>query len=139
MKPIAIALTPLALAPLALTACATSSASTPIESSAPSPPPLAFAALGETVYVDGPKVTPLEVLEDSRCPAKVMCVWAGRVRISARIHLGSGDETREMTLGKPIQVADGSLELARVVPDRQTPDTVARDDYRFGFRFAGGL
>ena len=129
----------ISLASLTLAACATPSVSASDPVAAPHSPPLAYAAIGETVYVDGPRVTPLAVLEDSRCSEKVQCVWAGRLRINARIHLGSGDETREMTMGKPIAVADGSLELDQVLPDKRSADAPAPAGYRFGFRFMGGL
>ena len=42
------------------------------------------AKLGQTVNVGGPKVTPLAVLEDSRCPMEARCIWAGRVRLRDR-------------------------------------------------------
>lgn len=106
---------------------------------APDQAPLAYAPLGRTVFVDGPKVTPLEVLEDSRCPINARCVWAGQVRLKVRIDLGSGSTMREITSGKPIQIADGSLTLMKVRPDRMTGDAVDPAAYRFGFRFAGGL
>lgn len=100
---------------------------------------IARAKLGETVSVDGPRVTPLTVIEDSRCPESVKCVWAGQVRLSVRIDLGSRSETRELTLGKPAQVADGSLTLVEVMPERRGTWAVYPEDYRFGFRFDGGL
>ncbi|WP_275229582.1 hypothetical protein [Novosphingobium album (ex Liu et al. 2023)] len=103
------------------------------------PAPLIHARIGRTVMVDGPKVTPLAVLEDSRCPMNARCVWAGRVRISARIDLGARSETRELTQGEPIRVADGTLELVEVQPDRRTDTTIAPRDYRFGLRFMGGV
>lgn len=117
----------------ALAACAT----TP-------PPPhdgIARARLGERVYVDGPYVTPLTVLEDSRCPADVQCVWAGRLRITARVDLGAGSQVHELTLGQPLHIADGNLELVEAAPPRRIRKTEAaapREDYRFGFRFMGG-
>jgi len=100
---------------------------------------LARARLGETVYVDGPRVTPLTVLEDSRCPKGVQCVWAGRLRISARIDLGSGSQTRELTLGKPESIADGSLELVSATPHRVAGQPLDPKSYHFAFRFMGGL
>ena len=123
--------------PLALAGCAASTL--PARPDNPNTPLLAYAGLGETVYVDGPSVTPLEVLEDSRCPEGVACVWAGRVRIKVRIHLGAGDRSQELTLGKPIQIADGSLELVQVGPARAQGAPIAPKDYSFGFRFMGGL
>jgi hypothetical protein len=100
---------------------------------------IARAALGETVYVNGPRVTPLEVLEDSRCPVGARCVWAGQVRLKVRIDLGARGEERELSSGKPEPVADGSLELVEVRPDRIAGETLDPNNYRFGFRFAGGL
>ena len=105
--------------------------------------PLTYAALGQSVYVDGPRVTPLEVLEDSRCPMNARCVWAGQVRLRIRIDLGSGSATREITSGKPLQIADGSLELVEIRPDRvaggESGGVIDPGTYRFGFRFMGGL
>ncbi|MDE2596329.1 MAG: hypothetical protein KGL44_05555 [Sphingomonadales bacterium] len=97
------------------------------------------AEIGETVIVGGPKVTPLKLLEDSRCPQGVQCVWAGQVRIEVRVDLGSRSETRELTLGKGEQVADGTLTLVEVMPEKRKDTTFYPEDYRFGFRFAGGL
>ncbi|PEQ11813.1 hypothetical protein B2G71_15335 [Novosphingobium sp. PC22D] len=129
------------LAPLALAACLA-------EPPAPLPPPpaeatdpLVRASMMETVSVDGPKVTPLEVLEDSRCPMNARCVWAGRVRLKVRIDLGARSDVRELTQGNPVHVADGSLELVEVQPDRSTPAEmdIPPGHYRFGFRFMGGI
>lgn len=95
--------------------------------------------IDETGYVDGPRVTPLKVLEDSRCPVGTQCVWAGRVKITARIDLGSGTQNRELTLGEPIAVADGQLTLVEVLPEKKANQNIYPDEYRFGFTFAGGL
>jgi hypothetical protein len=101
---------------------------------------LSVARLGERMMVDGPEVTPMEVLEDSRCPATVTCVSAGRVRLRATIHLGSGDQIRELVLGEPVQVADGALKLVAVQPPpRGDGGAIAPADYRFTVRFDGGL
>lgn len=108
----------------------------------PGPPPIE-AALDQTVWVDGPRVTPIEVLEDSRCPINARCIWPGRVRLKVRLDLGSGSEMRDITAGEPTQVADGSLELVSVTPDRvagaEGANGIDSAAYRFGFRFAGGL
>lgn len=95
--------------------------------------------IDESAVVDGPRVTPLKVLEDSRCPVGTQCVWAGRVKVAVRIDTGPGSETREMTLGEPQQVADGKLTLVEVLPVKKANETIYPDEYRFGFTFAGGL
>jgi hypothetical protein len=103
--------------------------------------PLAYAALGQTIGVDGPRITPLEVLEDSRCPMNARCVWAGQLRLRVRIESGRGG-TIELTSGKPASVADGTLELVEVRPDKvaggKHGGAIPASAYRFGFRFMGG-
>jgi hypothetical protein len=96
--------------------------------------------LGQTGTVDGPKVTPLAVLEDSRCPINARCVWAGQVRLRIRVTLGAGSREHEIVTGKPLQIADGQLELVEVEPGRMAGQGSDKPlAYRFGFRFAGGL
>jgi hypothetical protein len=96
------------------------------------------ARLGRTVMVDGPRVTPLAVLEDTRCPILAQCVWAGRVRIRARIAGGTKAFVREMEIGKPIPVFDGQLTLEKVTPERPSQQPKPRT-YQFTFTFVGGL
>jgi len=122
----------LALTSLALAGCATA------------PPPavdgVARAGLNQRVYVDGPYVTPLAVVEDSRCPLGVQCISAGRTRVMVQIDLGSRSEYRELCSDKPLQVADGTLSLVEVQPSLRPGEQPGRDNpYRFGMRFAGGL
>jgi hypothetical protein len=109
---------------LALVACATA----PEREFANGP----TAPLGEVANLDGITVRPLEVVEDSRCPALVRCIWAGRVRIRADI---SGTGTRELTLGEPATVSGGTLTLVDVRPGKRAPGTIPSRDYQFTFTF----
>ena len=90
------------------------------------------APLNEVANLDGLTVRPLAVLEDSRCPASVQCVWAGRVRISAEV---SGAGTRELTLGEPAAVSGGTLTLVDVRPGKRTTEAIPQGDYQFTFTF----
>lgn len=112
------------LALLALTAC------TSIV-----PAPTGPAEFGQVTAVESLQVRPLALLEDSRCPASVQCVWAGQVRIRAEILSRSGREVRELTLGKPIAVGGGRLTLVDAEPPRLAPGTTDPRQYRFTFRF----
>ena len=85
------------------------------------------AALGQTVQVGAYSVTPVALIEDSRCPVGVQCAWAGRVRISARV----GGEMREMTLGQP---GGAGPELAWVTPAKRANEEIFEEQYRFGFK-----
>ena len=90
------------------------------------------APFGEIANLDGIAVRPLELVEDSRCPASVQCVWAGRVRIRAEI---IGDGIRELTLGEPAAAGGGTLTLVDVRPGKRTPEAIPRRTYQFTFRF----
>ena len=92
------------------------------------------ARFGQTANVDGLRVTPLRLLEDSRCPRGVQCVWAGQVRISVSVRDRSGVDTSELTLGQPVNDARRELELIEVSPERLADRQIRLPDYRFTFR-----
>ena len=98
-------------------------------------------AFGQPAYVDGPKIRPIRLVEDSRCPMNARCVWAGRVRILAAWVRSDGEREVELTLGEPVSVADGQLTLTAVTPSKMAGEgrALAPSDYRFSFQFAGGL
>lgn len=100
-------------------------------------PGIAAAGFGETADLGGGlPVRPLEMLEDSRCPQDVACVWAGRLRIRAMV---SGVDA-ELTLGETYQTDRGAVVFALASPGAwsQWPseELGPRPPYRFGFRRA---
>ncbi len=97
--------------------------------------PTGPAGFGQVTVVQNLRVRPLALLEDSRCPASVQCVWAGQVRIRAEIMSRSSREVRVMTLGKPIAVGGGQLTLVDAAPPKSAPGTTDSRQYRFTFRF----
>ena len=81
------------------------------------------------------QVRPLELLEDSRCPAQFQCVWAGRVRILAEISYRGGSEElrREMILGEPVALPEGALTLVAAEPQPVAGQRVDPSAYRLTF------
>ena len=80
------------------------------------PPQIAIRIpLGETVMIDSYRVEFVAVLEDSRCPEDVVCVWAGQAKVKVLISEAGGDfEEKEIVLGpkmKNILTETGSLRL----------------------------
>ena len=123
---------------LALAACATVPP--------PAPPPGPVAPIGEPARVGGLVIRPLALLEDSRCPASVQCVWAGRVRIRAaiapeRLALPSGPDApatmvgreRDLILGVPVVEFGRTVELSAVAPVVAVPGRIDPGVYRFTF------
>ncbi|WP_411342168.1 hypothetical protein V6U71_10400 [Sphingopyxis sp. J-6] len=121
------------LAALALSACAASGQQTPL-------PDTDNVALGQRAYADGPVIQPVAVIEDSRCPMNARCIWAGRVKLKMLWLRPTGEKQPfEVTLGEATPLADGSITLESVRPEKRTDVTIRPEDYRFSFRFAGGL
>ena len=88
------------------------------------------ARIDESVAVGPLQLTPVKLLEDSRCPTGVQCISAGRVRVSVRI---DGAEPVELTQGQPLSVSAGTLTLVETYPERRKDWTLYPDEYRFGF------
>ncbi len=90
-------------------------------------------AIGQSVTFGWLTVTPTKVIEDSRCPVDVTCVWAGTVKISARIASEETFPAVELELGKPMRLDDMSVTLVSVQPEAHSKTKISEGDYRFSF------
>jgi hypothetical protein len=92
-------------------------------------------ALGETIDFEGTKITFAEVLEDSRCPSTVQCVWAGRARVKVYVQeVGSNAVTKEIIFGQVkqneikdmllVKVEEFSLKAINVTPYPEKPGEI---------------
>jgi hypothetical protein len=80
-----------------------------------------------------------QVLEDSRCPTQVDCVWTGQARIAVVVQQAQGAPTTVEFNTNPapgannrtVDAGDYSIELQRLDPYPETPeDALALADYR---------
>lgn len=94
--------------------------------------------LNQEVQIGDIRVKPLAVLEDSRCPVDVTCIWAGRVRLRVAVS-GAGEPVME--IGQPVNVAGGRrLTLVAVAPLNWAHPPAGVDPNapkRFAFRLSG--
>lgn len=57
--------------------------------------------LGETVRLDDVAITFVKVIEDSRCPKNVTCIWQGRIIVQVAVKReGELIQNKELLLGK---------------------------------------
>jgi hypothetical protein len=92
------------------------------------------AALNQSVGGLGVNITPLKVLQDSRCAVDVQCIQAGTVEVSVALRTqGLGNTTTILTLNKPFATVDETIELVSVTPDKIAGKTIAASEYRFTF------
>lgn len=91
------------------------------------------AAIGKSVTAFGITITPLAVVEDSRCPQGVQCIQAGTVRVRVRITTALGSTESVMTLsGDPVSAASRSISFIGVAPVK-TQGTMSAANYNFTF------
>ena len=96
-----------------------------------------MAMLGQPTRVGRLVVTPISVVEDSRCPINARCVWAGRLIVSTRIDGTGWRETSNLELGKPILTHGFSLQLSSGEPGKMA-GTQPEPPRPYLFGFTGG-
>lgn len=82
----------------------------------------------------GVTITPISVVEDSRCPIDVQCIQAGTVRLQATLASGLGTGTQVFTLGTPITTETETVTLFSVTPTKEAGKAISSSDYRFIFK-----
>ncbi|HET8803764.1 MAG TPA: hypothetical protein VFM72_04235 [Aequorivita sp.] len=55
---------------------------------------------GETIVIKGVSIKFLEVIEDSRCPTGVTCIWAGRAIVKVEVIANGKKEEKILTFGE---------------------------------------
>jgi len=73
----------------------------------------------------------VKVVEDSRCPTDVTCVWAGEVKVLLSTRFRAADAFQsEITAGQDATVGDFRLAVVRVQPERVSTREIAPEEYR---------
>jgi hypothetical protein len=116
-------------APAALLAlCSLSACATPGSYAPQDRMPVSF---GEAVPVGAWRASPLAVVEDSRCPVNVECLWAGRLVVSTRIDGPDWSETVPLVLGEPYLARGTTITLTAAHPDKVSERQIPPREYRF--------
>lgn len=88
-------------------------------------------AIDRPVRLGGIVVTPKEVVEDSRCPTDVQCVWAGRLIVRTRIDGDGWRDTTDIRLGESYGTHGHVVALVSAEPGTVAGSETARPLYRF--------
>ena len=81
-----------------------------------------------------------QVVEDSRCPASVACIWQGNGAIRLDITTGAGSQSLRLnTAGGPsypqeVTAGGYTFKLVELQPAPQTPDPIPPQQYRATIR-----
>lgn len=93
-------------------------------------------SVGSPTEISGLTVT-VNKVTDSRCPAKVQCVWAGEATASVTLVQGDKTSTVDIKLGAEAAEFEGYLiSLTAALPYPQEPGSIAQDDYMLTFHVA---
>ncbi|MBX4195570.1 hypothetical protein KW796_01260 [Candidatus Parcubacteria bacterium] len=90
--------------------------------------------LGETATFRNLTLTPVSVVEDSRCAEGVQCIQAGRVRVNTEIISGLGMSGMTIEAGKSVTTEAQKITLISVTPYPKAGTAIRSDDYRFVYR-----
>jgi hypothetical protein len=91
----------------------------------------------QSAYIEGEnlEITFEEVVEDSRCPWEVTCVWEGRVSLS--VEISQNDVSANIELSQPgltdqsvVATYSGYQFTYRVEPYPEADKTISMDEYR---------
>jgi hypothetical protein len=91
------------------------------------------AGPSQAVTIEGVTITPIEVVEDSRCPEGVQCIWAGRLLLRANISKPSGNFTETLELGKPVSTGAEEVTLVSASPNPKQGENIPFEKYGFEF------
>ena len=90
------------------------------------------AAFGQAVRVNQLVLRPVAIVQDSRCPANVNCVWAGELVVEFAT---TGGDRLRLEMGKPLAIAGGRLTLLSASPQPVAGKPIPPQSNRFQLRF----
>lgn len=116
-------------APALLAACMV----LPAPDTTPPLPPGSAVALHQKVRVGDITVTPVAVVEDSRCPIDARCVWAGRLVVRTQIDGDGWRDTADMRLGETFGTHGRVIALVSGEPGKTAERETPPEAYRFTY------
>jgi hypothetical protein len=78
-------------------------------------------------------ITPRQVVDDSRCPTDVQCIWAGTAHVRASINTSAEMRDETFELGKPLRLGAYTITLSELTPAKSAGDEIPASSYRFVF------
>lgn len=77
----------------------------------------------------------VKVVEDSRCPTDVTCVWAGEVKVQIATRISAVEAVQhEIIAGQDAMTGKFRLAVVRVQPERVSTREISPEEYRVTLR-----
>ena len=88
--------------------------------------------MGQPARINRQVYRPVAIVEDSRCPTHVTCVWRGRLVVDFETN---GRKRFRLEDGKPVAVSGGRLTLVAATPRSSRGEIIPPNAYRLQLRF----
>jgi hypothetical protein len=88
--------------------------------------------INKAVTFNGLKIEFVELVEDSRCPADVQCVWAGNAKIKVRVTKNRKSQVLELEMidkGMKPNFGNYQLKLKALTPELRSNVRINRNGY----------
>ena len=88
--------------------------------------------INKAVTLNGLKIEFVELVEDSRCPADVQCVWAGNAKIKIRVTKNRKSQVLELEMidkGMKPNFGNYQLKLKALTPELRSNVRINRNGY----------
>lgn len=73
----------------------------------------------------------VKVVEDSRCPGDVTCVWAGEVKVQLSTRMRAAEAVQHrITAGQDATVGEFRITVVQVQPERVSTREISPEEYR---------
>jgi preprotein translocase subunit YajC len=90
--------------------------------------------MGQATMVNGVRITPLAVEQDSRCAINVQCIQAGSVRVSMKFEFNNFSETQSVVSGNEVTVYGVTGTIIEISPDKVLGQEIGEGEYSFVLR-----
>lgn len=82
-------------------------------------PTLGEVSIGQSVFINGVRITLNKIVQDSRCPADVQCIQAGSVTVNVTLQSDTDKETTDISsVANPIAFDSYKISVKNVSPSR---------------------
>jgi len=99
-----------------------------------SDPSLGEISVKQTMFINGVKITLNKIIQDSRCPTDVTCIWAGNITANVTLQSNTDRETRDITSDKKIPFDSFQISIEKVLPQPKSTETINLQDYKITFK-----
>lgn len=91
--------------------------------------------VGQSVLIQGVRITLRNIVQDSRCPVDVQCIQAGNVTAEVELQSNTDKDVVRITSGKsPVLFDTFNVSIDMVIPTPSSNKQINQDEYRIVFK-----